>query len=807
MRQNLREAGGVHLSAFMDLRYALRSIRKDPSFTLLAILVLALGIGANTAVFSVVDAVLLKPLAYKDADRIVVLNSLFKKTGGKGHVSAPDYYDWHDQSSAFAAMAYYNGGETAVATPNGGEYIVVNQVTPEFFDVFQVQPAAGRLLTADDRKAGTNVVIGYNYALAHFPNAAAALGSTVRMNSATFTVVGVAQPGFGFPEKTQIWMSANALYPETTSRSAHNYNVIARLKPGVTLDEAQTQMTTIGTRLSQQYSDDRLKNVAVTQLQDRMVTNIRLTLYLLLGAVALVLLIACANTANLLLAKATARTREMAIRAAVGASRGRIIRQLFTESLVLAIASAAVGLSLASFGCRALVALAPANLPRVGEVSIDGRVLAFTLLLSVASTLLFGLAPAFQASRTDLNASLKQGGGRTNIAGSNGLRSVLVVAEVAFSVVLLAGAGLLIRSFNALSNVELGFRPEHVLVMETEIPAMDRAGSLRAVQVFRGLLSETAALPGVVASGVTLMPPGNSGSDGGYFVDRLPDFKEPNSPQALFSLVSPGVFATLGLQLKAGRDFTGADTYEAPFTAIVNEAFVKQSFPHANPIGHIVYCGFDSDKPMTVVGVVSDFHQLGPAVPPQPELYMSYQQHPRNHLYLMARTASEPAALSETLRRMVHARSPEASAKFSTLQLRVEENVAAPRFRMLLLGIFAGLALCLAMAGVYGVMSYAVGQRSGEIGVRMALGAGRASVLGLVLMQALKLIAIGLAFGLAAAFVASRLLTSMLFEVKPADPVTYVAVAGALGLIGLLASYFPALRATRVDPLTALRQE
>jgi len=791
----------------MDLRYALRTLAKDPSFAIVAVLVMALGIGANTAVFTVVDSVLLKPLGYRDADRIVTLHTLWKKNGHYGQVSAPDYHDWRGQSTAFSAMADYDGEETPVATPSGAEYTNAAEVDSGFFDVFQTDPAAGRFLTEDDRKTGTNAVISFAYAN-RFGGAQAALGRQIRMLDHSFTVVGVAPPGFDFPEKSQIWIAANSIFPETTSRSAHNYRVVARLRPGVSVEQAQAQMTAIGMRLEQQYpASDSGKNVAVVLLRDRLVGNVKFTLYLLLGSVALVLLIACANMANLLLAKATARSREIAVRAAVGASRFRILRQLIIESLVLAALSGAAGLVLAWWGASALMALAPANVPRLTELGIDWRVLAFTLAVSIAATLLFGVAPAFHAARVDLNNALKQGGGRANVTGSHRLRGALVVAEIALSVVLVAGAGLLIRSFAALENVPLGFRPQHVLVMEASVPASDRAGQLRALQFFESMRTAAAALPGVIADGVTLEPPGQSASDGSYYVDHLPRETSVNAPQAIFSVISTGVFQTLGIPLKAGRDFSAADTYDAPFTAIINESFARQSFTGENPIGHFIYCGFDSDKPMRIVGIVADSRTLGPALPPRPELYMPYLQHPRADLNVLVRTAGNPAALSETLRRIARSRSAEVPVKFTTMEVRLSENVAAPRFRMFLLGIFAALALCLAMAGVYGVMAYSVGQRSGEMGLRMALGATPRHVQGLVLRQALRLVALGLVFGLAGAALATRLLASMLFEIKPADPATYAAAAGALALAALAASYFPARRATRIDPLEALRQE
>jgi putative ABC transport system permease protein len=800
----------------MDFKFALRSLRKNPGFTLLAISVMALGIGANTAVFSVVNAVLLRPLAFRDPNRIVTLSSIWKKSAGHGFVSAPDFRDWHDQSTAFSAMAYYEHDDVSVGVARAAEYVHVAVVTPEFLRVFAVEPALGRFFDADEVKPGSAaaVVISASFWQNHFGAKPDVLGHTIRMFDKSLTIVGVLPPGFRFPEETDVWFPANTIFEEVNSRGGHNYLVVARLKPEVRLEQAQAQMTAIGARLAKQYPDtNREKNVAVTSLRDEMVSHVRLMLLLLLGTVGLVLLIACANVANLLLAKATVRTREIAIRAAVGASRSRIIRQLVTESLLMALAAGAAGLVLAAWGAEALVALAPTDVPRLAEAHIDPGVLAFTFGISVLASLLFGLAPALQLSRTDLNEALKQSASRAVTGGGTGwIRSALVAGEVALAVILLAGAGLLIRSFSALHDVALGFRPENVLVMETSVPASEKLESVRSAARFYSTLSaEIAALPGVSAVGATRSLPGKAGSNGDYRVDRLPVPGETNNPQAVFSVVTPGTFAALGIPIVRGRDFNDADQYEAPFTVIINQALARKTFPGQDPIGHTLNCGldFDSMKPMKIVGVVGDVRQFGPATAPWPEIFMPNEQHPHpsTSLNIVLRTTADPGAMMETLRRKVRALSPDVPVKFTTMEASLAENTAAPRFRTLLLAIFAGLAACLAMAGVYGVMAYVVGQRSSEIGLRMALGASSAGVLRLVLRQGLALAAIGLALGLAGAFAASRLLTSMLFEVKPNDPLTYAGVAVLLGVVALAASYIPARRASRIDPLVALRQE
>ena len=799
----------------MNLRVAVRSLWKNPGFTLLAIVVMGLGIGANTAVFSVVNSVLLKPLDYLDPDGIVTIWTHWKSSGNRGQLSGPDFHDFHDQSTAFAAMSYYYNFEVAVSTGAAAEYAHIAAVTPEFLEVFQVKPFAGRdFLPAEQKPAsGGAALISYAFWQSHYGGNAGALGQSVRVFGKPLPIVGVLPPRFGFPDKTDVWYPANAFEGETASRSAHNYLAIGRLKPGVQLGEAKTQLVSIASRLEQNYpASNKGKSADVLPMRDSMVKDVRLTLYLMLGAVALVLLIACANVANLLLAKATSRTREIAIRAAVGASRMQIVRQLAMESAILAAVSGAAGLLLAIWGANALVALAPQNVPRLEETAIDGWVLGFTLLVSLAASLLFGLAPALQASRVDLNDALKLGGGRSTTGGAAGrMRGALVTAEIALSVVLLTGAGLLVKSFVALHNVALGFRPENVLVMETSVPAFNIEMAKRAGRFYRDLFAEAATLPGVSAVGGTRLPPGKVVSNGGYWIDFLPnlDTLSVTSPQAVFSIVTPGAFQALGIPLKAGRDFNARDTYDHPFTAIINESLAKQAFHGDNAIGHSIYCGFDSLQPMQIVGIVGDVRQYGPASDPKPEIYMPNEQHPGGgtNMKVVVRTAGDPTALADTLRRKARELNSDVPVRFTTMEASLAENVAAPRFRTLLLGIFAGIAVCLAMAGVYGVMAYVVGQRSSEIGLRVALGASPGDVMRMVMKQGLRLAAAGLVIGLAAAVAASSALTKVLFQVKPTDPWTYGVVGGLLGLVAAAACYFPARRATKVDPLVALRQE
>jgi putative ABC transport system permease protein len=794
---------------WQDLRYGVRMLAKNPGFAAIAVLTLAIGIGANTAMFSVVNAVLLRPLAYREPNRIVTIASLWKETGQRGPVSAPDFHDWHDQATAFASMAYYEDEDCAVSSNTGGQYSHCTLVTPEFFRVFLLEPARGHFFTSDEQKAGA-AIISDSYWRQRFGGDSGVLRQSVQVFGRSLNIVGVAPRGFRFPDMTDVWIPANTAVPETTSRSGHNYRVVGRLKAGATLNEAQAEMTTIAARLEQSYPpSNKNKSAVVASLRDDMVSNVRLTLDLLLASVCVVLLIACANIANLLLAKATGRAREIAIRAAMGASRARIVRQLLTESALIALAGGAAGLAIAVFTSQILTRLAPHDIPRLNEAGMDLRVLAFTCSVSLISTVLFGIAPAFHATRLDLNEALQQSGPRGSASRSAGrLQGALVVSEVALSVVLLAGAGLLIRSLRALLDVQMGFRPEKVVVMDTDVPASGLEGARHATQLYKRFLAEASVIPGVASVAATRGLPHDASSDGGYWIDSLPPIEtlSVGAPQAVFSIVTPNYFGTMGIPLESGRDFADGDTYDAPFVGVINEALAKQAFPKQNPIGHTIFCGMDSLKGMRIVGVVGNTRQFGPSTAPWPEIFMPYEQHPlpSTSLIVVARTPLEPGSLEETLRRTLRDISPEVPARFSTMQAELSESVAAPRFRALLIGVFALLALALSMAGIYGVMSYSVAERTREIGIRMALGAQPGGVLHLVLGQGMRLVTAGLVVGLGAAFVATRLLTSMLFEVKPFDPATFAGACAALFAVALVANYVPARRATRV---VALRHE
>jgi len=806
-----------------DVRYAWRSMRRQPAFVALAVGTLALGIGANAAIFSVVNAVLLRPLRYQQPERIVAINNLWRKSTVSSSISAPDFHDWHDTASSFAAMAYYAGGETSVSVSGAADYGTVIRVTPGFFTVFGAGPSMGRLFESADETPGSpfTAIISHDFWMRRFGGRPDAIGSTASFGERTFTIVGVMPPGFRFPTRTDLWYPA-WVQPETTSRGAHNFRVVARLKDDVALTQAQAEMTALAARLEQAYpATKREKGVVIVPLQEQLVGDTRPTLNLLAGAVGLVLLIACANVANLLLARATARRSELGVRAALGASRGRLVAQLVTESALLALTAGALGLVLARWSMAAVVAAAPSGLPRLGEVGIDGRVLLFALAVSIASSLVFGVMPALQASRVDLNQSLRQGG-RGGALGGGGarLRSVLVVAEIALAVALVVGASLLVRSFIALGHVSLGFSADHLLVLETSVPTRidlrNIAGAQRATAFYAGVLTRMASVPGVTSvAGIRGLPAarGRFGheSNGGYWLEggQDPSVAGVRLPQAAFTVITPDYFKTMQIPLRRGRDFSMRDRYDAPLVVIVNEALARQAFGDADPIGRNLACGMDSPKFMTIIGVVGDVRSSDPSKQPGPEIYLPFEQHPvtATSLALVARTATEPMNVANTFREIIRSVNGDVPVRTSTMNDALSISVATPRFRTLLIGVFAFFALALAIAGVYGVMAYAVSRRTSEIGVRMAMGAASTDILRLVMAQGLRLALTGIAIGCALAYALAQLLRGMLFAVAPADPVVFVAVPLALLATVAAATAVPALRAARVDPMEALRAE
>jgi len=801
-----------------DAWYALRTLRRDRVATFVGILVMALGIGANTAVFSVVHAVLLNPLPYANPDRIITLTYFWAVANSSGdrsrQVSAPDFLDWQAQSTSFEAMAYYTRLRTSVMAHSAAEYAVVATVTEEFFRVFAAHPSIGRQFSQDEAREGGAgaAMVSDRYARQEFGQPAQAIGRTLRLFNRSVPIVGVLPPTFDYPLDTDVWFTAVGSRAQL-HRRGNNFRAIGRLKADVRLEQAQAELTAISERLEAQYPEtNKDTRVMAMPLQREMVGEVAPMLYLLLGAVALVLLIACATMATLLLAKATARAPEIAIRAALGASRSRIVRQLLVEASVQAFAAAAIGATIAFWGTRTLVALSPPDVPRLDEVTVNGTVLLFTVALSVIVSILFGLPPALQASRVDVNAPLRHGAGRLAGGGRSRTREALVIAEIALAVVLVATGALLVRSLVALQQKPLGFEPANVLLMETTAPPREPDWS-DSRAFFQTLLADIKQLPGVLAAGAMMGPPGHVDSDSGYWIDRMPkDSPLSAARPAAMNVIAPGTFEALAIPIREGRDFTDGDRSGRPRVVIVNQALSRAAFGGRDSIGRVIIAGFDSFEPMTIVGVVGDVRQYGPGREPQPEVYMPYLQHQYNGatLRVVVRSAPSPmdaAALGSSIQRKARERSPEVSVRLTTMNSLLAEHVATPKFRAWLLSLFAMVALCLAMAGIYGVMTYVAGQRSKEIGVRMALGASAGAVLWMMLGRGLKLTAIGLAAGVLGALASTRLVSGMLFDVRPYDVLTYTGVVAALGLLSLLATYVPARRATRIDPLLVLRQD
>jgi putative ABC transport system permease protein len=796
-----------------DLRYAARLLLKQPVFTLMATFVLALGIGANTAIFSIVDAVLLRPLPYPNQERLVALSTFWRKTGVRGQISAPDFDDWHMLATSFDGMAAYNRGETPVSVGGTADYTTVTRVTPEFFNLFDVDAEAGRLPTdAEQHEGGAlTAVVSHAFWATRLGGDRDALGRTLKYGQQLYTIVGILPPSFRFPAGTDVW-TPWWVVPATPARSAHNYRAVGRLKAGVTLEQAQAEMDAIGSRLERAYpaSNDG-KGIAVDRILDQMVRNVRTTLALVFGVVVIVLLIACANVSNLLLARASVRTRELGIRAALGASRARVVRQLVTESIVLAALAGAASIAIAAWGLRGLIALAPAGLPRIDEVHIDLRVLLFASAASLLASLVFGVAPALHTSRNDLNDVIKQGG-RSMAGGAGGrTRTALIVFETAAAVVLVIGAGLLIRSFAALSTVDLGFRTERLLTADTAVPVASRDAAREGVRFYKKLLPQLSSIPGVQSAAAVMGVPTAPRSNGGYAIEGRMTFEQMGVrlPQAIFTVATPNYFATLGVPVVKGRDFAERDNESAPLVTVVNEALARPAFPGEDPIGRRIRTGYDGTGFMQIVGVVANMRAADPALPPQSQIFMPFEQHPlgSTSLTLVMRTGPDPLRLSPAVIEKVRATNGDVPVRVSTMDATLEQAVSAPWFRTVLLGIFAGVALLLPMAGVYGVVSFMVSQRTSELGLRMALGARPGEIIRLTMVSGLPPTVLGVALGWIAALALARILSSMLYATSARDPFIFIAVPVALIASAVVACAAPAIRAARVDPVIALRTE
>ena len=794
-----------------DLRYAFRYLRKSPGFSAIAILTLALGIGANTVVLALVQSVLIAPLPYRDADRIVSVDTHWiSEARNSRRITGADYIDLKAQAKDLETIAYIYGGVIGVQLPDHAAFTGVEMVSSEFPEIFGVTPIAGRLF--GDAEAERTAVVNANFARDNFGSIERAIGRTIGVEGQSYEIVGVLPAEFSYPKSTQVWVGSPS-QPGNMNRTAFNYSAVAKLRPGVSVKSAQAQLQAIGDRLRAAYpAENKDKGFTVVPLREQLVGNVRPMFLLLLGAVGLILLIACVNVAHLQLARATTRIKEVALRTALGASRWRVVRQVLLESLVLAALGGGLGVLIANPLLRGFLRLAPADIPRLDEVHISLISLGIIALISVIATLLSGVAPAWQMLHLNVNESLKQDTVRgLSGRGVSRLRNVLVVAEIALTFVLAAGAGLLVRSMLKLDATDSGYVSDHMLVMNAHAPAKTETEYVRRTQMFQDLFDQLHAVPGVQAvAGVMGLPAGPYGSNGAYQIEgqALPASWN-DLPQSNWTLSSPDYFSTMGIPIVRGRDFSRRDTYESPFVAIISQSMARQSFGDKDPVGKQLRCGLDSDKWMTIVGVVGEVRQDSPASPPVPTMYMPLTQHPyhANEIDVVMRTQLAPLSLIETAREVVKRGDPQIAVKFTTMDAMVTESTATPRFRSWLVGGFAVLGVLLAMLGIYGVMAYTVAQRTFEVGVRMTFGARPADILGMVLGRAMRLTVVGILVGLALTFFGARLISSMLFGVTATDPLSFVAACGVLALVALAAAYFPARRAASVNPLTAIRYE
>ena len=800
-----------------DLRFGVRTLAKSPGFAAVAVLTLALGVGATTAIFSVVNALLLRPLPFKDLDRLVAVWEAVPAQGvERNEISEPNYLDWRAQSSSFEHLAVYSWWSVNVSGVETPERVQGFQVSPNFFDALGARAALGRTFLPEEEQPGKDrvVILSDGYWRSRFAADPAIVGKTLTLNGIGRTVVGVMPKGFDYPTGGEMWSPYRFDPANTSPRYAHFLLGVGRLRAGVTREQAEAELGGVAARLEQQYPETNAgRRVAVRPLLADTVRQYRPMLLLMLAAVGFVLLIACANVANLLLARAASRSREMAIRAALGAGRLRILRQLLTESLMLALAGGGLGVLLAVWGVDLIAALFPSDfvryIPGWGQIGVDRRALLFTLAVSLAAGVLFGLAPALRASRADLNDALKEGG-KAGGAERNRLRSLLVVAEVALSLVLLAGAGLMLRSFVRLLEVKPGFDPERVLVAELILPRARYREDAQAVEFYSRLREGVGGLPGVRSAALTsFIPLAGSNATTGFTVEGQPRPPHGQEPEANYRAVTPGYFSTMRIPLVGGRAFDEGDAAGAERVCVVNEALARKYFPGEDPLGRYVRGegGTPEAQLKRIVGVVGDVrHNLDED--PKPEIYFPEAQDASRSMVLVARADADPLSLAPAVRAQVQALDRDLPVyNVRTMDQVRAESIFRQRFSVVLLGIFAALALALASVGLYGVISYTVTQRTHEIGVRMALGAQGGDVLRMVVRQGMAHVAVGVGAGLAGSLLLTRVMAGLLYGVSATDPATFAGVSLLLAAVALAACLVPARRAAKVDPIKALRYE
>jgi putative ABC transport system permease protein len=795
-----------------DMRYAMRALLRRPGFTAVAVITLALGIGANTAIFSVVHGVLLKPLPYPDSDRLVALRQSNNPAQPDTQVAPGNFLEWQRQNTTFASLAAYRTVSYNLTSDGNPERLLAGRVSFGLFKLLGAQPLWGRDFLAEDDQPGHEKVVIISEGLWHrrFGGWGDVLGKTLKLDGEDFVIVGVMPAAFRLPDQREreLWTPLAFKDSEKTLYQARYIEAIARLKPDASVAQAQSEMTTIAARLAQEHPDANAGwTINVKPLIDFVIGDVKVILWVLFGAVALVLLISCANVTNLLLARATTRQKEMAVRAALGAGRGAIIRQLATESLLLALLGALAAWPLASWGLRALLAAAPPDLPRLATVTIDNRALLFTLGIALLTAFIFGLAPALQTLKFDLGLN-ETGHQRSRSVRQQRIGNLLIASEVALALMLLVGGGLLLRTVWQLNRVDPGFNVHNALAVTLQLPEKKYAAPQQLANFSTQLVQQVSTLPGVEATGVARILPIVHDLPTGFYFEGRPRENDNNLPQTNYSAVSPGYFKAMGIPLIAGRAFTEHDTQDAPRVAIVSQALAQRFFPNGDAIGKRINVQTGPESYREIVGIVGDVKQNGLTREIKPHTYEPFAQAPNQFMTLIVRSSTDPSALVPAIRGEVLALDSELPLqRVTTLDRVIANSIRQQRFTSIVLSAFAGVALLLAAAGLYGVISYSVAQRTHELGIRVALGAQVKDVMRLVLRQGMTFVIAGEVIGICGALMLTRLLGGLLFGVTPTDGITFIAVAIVLTLVALLACYIPARRATKVDPLVALRYE